>query len=160
MPDPHGDAAIPAYFPKRFWSPRTDKPCCEAMTTVRLWRRLKVDQDLEFDDCVRCLLPDPGHPSAVFAGAETGLFRRRGLAARPRHRIDCELNTYAVWKLVADRRNPNIMYAGTGSPTHAAFFQFGDAGRSWQKDDAFFEMPPKCAGVRRPRMLYDCDRSG
>jgi Glyoxalase/Bleomycin resistance protein/Dioxygenase superfamily len=33
------------------------------------WRRLKVDQDLEFDDCVRCLLPDPRNPHAVFTGA-------------------------------------------------------------------------------------------
>jgi photosystem II stability/assembly factor-like uncharacterized protein len=114
------------------------------------WRRLKVDQDLEFDDCVRCLLPDPSNPSAVFAGAETGLFRSEDCGANW-HRIDCELNAYAVWKLVADRKNPSIMYAGTGSPSRAAFFRSKDAGRTWQKTS--LEMPPKCAGVSRPRML-------
>jgi len=114
------------------------------------WRRLKVDQDLEFDDCVRCLLPDPRSPQAVFAGAERGLFRSEDCGANWQ-RIDCALNSYAVWRLVVDRQNPDIMYAGTGSPTRAAFFRSGDGGKGWEKMS--LEMPPKCAGVSRPRML-------
>ncbi|HLZ97362.1 MAG TPA: hypothetical protein VKP66_05395 [Steroidobacteraceae bacterium] len=114
------------------------------------WRRLKVDQDLEFDDCVRCLLPDPRNPQAVFAGAETGLFRSEDCGANW-HRIDCALNAYAVWKLATDPKHPEVMYAGTGSPTRAAFFRSIDAGRTWVKTS--LEMPPKCAGVSRPRML-------
>lgn len=114
------------------------------------WRRLKVDQDLEFDDCVRCLLPDPRNPQAVFAGAEKGLFRSEDCGANWQ-RIDCALNPYAVWKLVADQKNPDIMYAGTGSPTRAAFFRSGDGGKRWEKMP--LEMAPKCAGVSRPRML-------
>lgn len=114
------------------------------------WRRIKIDQDLEFDDCVRCLLPDPRSPQAVFAGAETGLFRSEDCGATW-HRIDCALNRYAVWKLVAHERNPDIMYAGTGSPTRAAFFRSADGGKQWEK--TALVMPPKCAGVSRPRML-------
>ncbi len=114
------------------------------------WRRLKVDQDLEFDDCVRCLLPDPRNPKAVFAGAETGLFYSEDCGAIW-HRIDCALNTYAVWKLATDAKHPNVMYAGTGSPTRAAFFRSSDGGKTWEKTPLV--MPPKCAGVSRPRML-------
>lgn len=114
------------------------------------WRRLKTDQDLEFDDCVRCLLPDPRTPSAVYAGAETGLFRSEDCGATWK-RVDCALNAYAVWQLVADSRSPDIMYAGTGSPTRAVFFRSRDAGRSWERTS--LEMPPKCLGVSRPRML-------
>jgi photosystem II stability/assembly factor-like uncharacterized protein len=114
------------------------------------WRRVKVDQDLEFDDCVRCLMADPRNPQAVFAGAETGLFRSEDCGANW-HRIDSALNTYAVWKLANDPKHPNVMYAGSGSPTRAAFFRSGNAGRSWEKTS--LEMPPKCAGVSRPRML-------
>jgi len=114
------------------------------------WRRVQVDQDLEFDDCVRCLLADPRNPRGVFAGAETGLFRSDDCGANW-CRIDCELNGYAVWKLATDPRRPDIMYAGTGSPTRAAFFRSSDAGRSWQKTS--LQMPLKCAGVSRPRML-------
>src|SRR5690348_10296787 len=113
-------------------------------------RRIKVDQDLEFDDCVRCLLPDPRAPQAVFAGAETGLFRSEDCGATW-HRVDCALNEYAVWKLVADVKNPDIMYAGTGSPSRAVFFRSHDGGRRWER--TALEMPPKCAGVSRPRML-------
>jgi photosystem II stability/assembly factor-like uncharacterized protein len=114
------------------------------------WRRIKVDQDLEFDDTVRCLLPDPRAPQAVFAGAETGLFRSDDCGANW-HRIDCALNSYAVWRLVSDARNPNIMYAGTGSPSRAIFFRSNDGGRHWERTS--LEMPPKCLGVSRPRML-------
>lgn len=114
------------------------------------WRRIKVDQDLEFDDCVRCLLPDPRTPQAVFAGAETGLFRSEDCGANW-HRIDCLLNSYAVWRLAADTRNPNVMYAGTGSPSRAIFFRSRDGGRQWERTS--LEMPPKCKGVSRPRML-------
>lgn len=114
------------------------------------WRRLKVDQDLEFDDCVRCLLPDPRNTSAVFAGAETGLFYSNDCGATWR-RIDSELNAYSIWKLAVDPKHPDIMYAGTGSPTRAAFFRSSDGGKSWTKTS--LEMPPKCAGVSRPRML-------
>ncbi len=116
----------------------------------KTWRRIGTGQDLEFDDCVRCLLPDPRNPQAVFAGAETGFFRSENCGAAW-HRVDCELNSYAVWKLVADSRNPDIMYAGTGSPTRSAFFRSTDGGKRWQKTS--LEMPPRCAGVSRPRML-------
>lgn len=114
------------------------------------WRRIKVDQDLEFDDTVRCLLPDPRTPQAVYGGAETGLFRSDDCGTTW-HRIDCVLNSYAVWRLVADVRNPNIMYAGTGSPSRAIFFRSSDSGRHWERTS--LEMPPKCLGVSRPRML-------
>jgi photosystem II stability/assembly factor-like uncharacterized protein len=114
------------------------------------WHRIKVDQDLEFDDTVRCLLADARNPRAVFAGAETGLFRSEDCGANW-HRVDCELNQYAVWKLVADTKNPDIMYAGTGSPSRAAFFRSRDGGKHWQMTSLV--MPPKCAGVSRPRML-------
>lgn len=114
------------------------------------WRRLTVDQDLEFDDCVRCLLPDPQVPWAVFAGAETGLFRSEDCGATW-NRVNSALNAYAVWKLVTHPDHPDVMYAGTGSPTRAAFFRSNDAGKSWEQTSLL--MPPKCAGVSRPRML-------
>lgn len=114
------------------------------------WRRVSVDQDLEFDDCVRCLLPDPRVPGGVFAGAETGLFRSEDCGVSW-HRVDCALNSYAVWRLVADEKSPQFMYAGTGSPSRAIFFRSNDGGRTWERTP--LEMPLKCKGVSRPRML-------
>jgi len=114
------------------------------------WYRISIDQDLEYDDRVRCLLNDPRDPKALFAGAERGLFHSKDCGVNW-ERIDCALNDYALWKLAAAERNPDVMYAGTGSPTRAIFFRSQDGGRTWERTS--LEMPAKCAGVSRPRML-------
>lgn len=117
------------------------------------WYRLNIGQDLEFDDRVRCLLVDPANPKGVFAGAERGLFYSEDCGARW-HRIDCALNDFAVWKIVAAPSNPNIMYAGTGSPTLSILFRSHDGGKTWERTP--LQMPERCLGVSRPRMLALC----
>ena len=116
----------------------------------KTWYRINIQQDLEYDDRVRCLLVDPANPEALFAGAEKGLFysKDRGVHWR---RVDCALNGYAVWKLVASESDPNILYAGTGAPSRAILFRSRDGGKSWERTS--LEMPEFCAGVNRPRML-------
>tara|TARA_R110000868_G_scaffold208302_1_gene457742 strand:+ start:229 stop:1263 length:1035 start_codon:yes stop_codon:yes gene_type:complete len=114
------------------------------------WYRINTGQDLEFDDRVRCLLIDPADPRAIFAGAERGLFRSADSGSRW-DRVDCALNDYAVWKLVASESDPKVIYAGTGSPTRSILFRSRDGGASWERTP--LEMPERCAGVSRPRML-------
>jgi len=114
------------------------------------WYRVNVGQDLEYDDRVRCLLIDPADPRAIFAGAERGLFRSKDCGSRW-DRVDCALNDYAVWKLAASESDPSVMYAGTGSPTRSILFRSRDGGKNWERTP--LEMPERCAGVSRPRML-------
>lgn len=114
------------------------------------WYRINIQQDLEYDDRVRCLLVDPNNPEALFAGAEKGLFYSEDCGVHWR-RIDCALNGFAVWKLVASESEPNVIYAGTGAPSLAIFFRSRDGGQSWEPTP--LEMPEFCAGVNRPRML-------
>ncbi|MGZ5860204.1 MAG: WD40/YVTN/BNR-like repeat-containing protein [Croceibacterium sp.] len=114
------------------------------------WYRINIKQDLEYDDRVRCLMVDPRHPQAVFAGAERGLFRSEDCGVHW-SRVHCALDGFAVWKLAASASDPDIMYAGTGAPTRAVFFRSRDGGRTWERTS--LEMPEFCAGVSRPRML-------
>ena len=117
------------------------------------WYRLNIGQDLEYDDRVRCLLLDPRDENAAFAGAETGLFHSKDCGVTW-SRVDCALNDYAVWKLAVAPSDPNIMYAGTGSPTRSILFRSEDGGSSWEPTT--LEMPERCLGVSRPRMLAVC----
>ena len=114
------------------------------------WYRINIRQDLEYDDRVRCLLVDPRHPEAVFAGAEKGLFYSEDCGVHWR-RIDCALNGFAVWKLVVSESNPDIMYAGTGAPSLSILVRSRDGGKTWERTP--LEMPEFCEGVSRPRML-------
>lgn len=114
------------------------------------WYRINIRQDLEYDDRVRCLLVDPRDPEAVFAGAEKGLFYSKDCGVHW-SRVDCALNGFAVWKLVASESNPEIMYAGTGAPSLSILFRSADGGKTWERTP--LEMPELCAGVNRPRML-------
>ncbi|MET4898410.1 YCF48-related protein [Sphingomonadaceae bacterium jetA1] len=116
----------------------------------KTWHRIGINQDLEYDDRVRCLLADPRDPEWVFAGAERGLFHSEDCGVTWT-RIDGALNDMAVWKLAIAPSDPNIMYAGTGSPTPSIFHRSTDGGRTWERTS--LEMPAKCAGVSRPRML-------
>lgn len=114
------------------------------------WYRINIRQDLEYDDRVRCLLVDPRNPRALFAGAEKGLFYSEDCGVHWR-RIDCALNGFAVWKLVASESNPDIIYAGTGAPSLSILFRSRDGGKTWERTP--LEMPEFCEGVNRPRML-------
>ncbi|MDE2302671.1 MAG: glycosyl hydrolase [Sphingomonadales bacterium] len=114
------------------------------------WHRINIGQDLEYDDCVRCLLVDPRQNGAIWAGAERGLFRSEDCGAHWQQ-VDCALNGYAVWKLAVAPGDSGVMYAGTGSPARAAFFRSRDGGRTWEQTALL--MPERCAGVSRPRML-------
>ncbi|MWV26848.1 glycosyl hydrolase [Erythrobacter sp. GH3-10] len=114
------------------------------------WYRINIGQDLEYDDRVRCLLVDPADPTALFAGAEKGLFYSsdRGVHWS---RVECALDGFSVWKIVASESDPKVMYAGTGAPTLSILFRSRDGGKTWERTT--LEMPEFCAGVNRPRML-------
>jgi len=113
------------------------------------WGRIGVGAGLHSDAIVRYMLNTPTSPEIVFAGTDKGLFRS-GDAGKSWHQVDSPMNDYAVWALAADPGDPNLMFAGTGTPTPAALFRSSDAGKTWEKSS--MEAAAECPNVGVPRV--------
>ena len=96
------------------------------------WGRIGIGAGLHSDALVRSLLNTPTSPEIVFAGTDKGLYRS-GDAGQTWKPVDSPMNSYAVWALATDPGDPNLMFAGTGTPTPAVLFRSSDAGKTWEK---------------------------
>lgn len=114
------------------------------------WKRLDLEQDIEFDGVVRCLVVHPQDPRTIFAGADVGICRSTDGGVNWK-RIDSPLNGMTVWSMAIDARNPQHMLAGTGAPSRAAMFRSTDGGNTWKRLPP--EIPEFCLGVHKPRLL-------
>ncbi len=114
------------------------------------WYRIPLGQDVEFDAVVRCLAVHPADPGVVFAGADIGL-ARSGDAGVTWSRVSSPFDGMQVWSIAIDPADPDSMLAGTGAPSRAAVFRTVDGGISWDRLPP--EIPERCAGVSRPRIL-------
>lgn len=117
------------------------------------WHRLGLKEAIEFDGVVRSLAVDPGDPSRVLVGADCGICLSTDGGAHF-SRIGSPANGLTVWALAIDRRNPQLMYAGTGAPSRARMFRSTDGGAHWSLLP--IEIPEFCRGVNRPRILSIC----
>ncbi len=112
------------------------------------WSRAGIDQGMHSDAIVRCLSNDPDTPQTLLAGTDKGLYRTPD-AGRSWQLIDTPLSDYSVWNLTRNPRNPNVIYAGTGTPTPAALFKSIDRGESWEKLPV--QVAETCPNVGIPR---------
>jgi photosystem II stability/assembly factor-like uncharacterized protein len=114
------------------------------------WHRIPLGQDVEFDAVVRCLAVHPDNPAVVFAGADIGL-ACSGDAGVTWSRVGAPFGGMQVWSIAIDPADPDSMLVGTGAPSRAAVFRTTDGGTSWDRLPP--EIPERCAGVSRPRIL-------
>jgi photosystem II stability/assembly factor-like uncharacterized protein len=114
------------------------------------WSRIPLDQDLEFDAVVRAVAVHPTRPEVVFAGADAGLGRSDDGGTRWT-RVDAPFNDTQVWSIAIDPNDPGSMLVGTGAPARAAMYRTTDGGAGWDRLPP--EIPERCAGVSRPRIL-------
>ena len=96
------------------------------------WRRVSIDQGMHSDALVRTLSNDPSQTETVYAGTDKGLYRSEN-AGQTWALVDSPLSGYCVWALAVDPQEPDIMFAGTGTPTPAALFRSTNAGNSWER---------------------------
>ena len=113
------------------------------------WGRIGIGAGLHSDAMVRTLLNTPTSPEIIFAGTDKGLVRSDD-AGKTWHQADSPMNDYTVWALAADPGDPNLMFAGTGTPTPAALFRSSDSGKTWEKSS--MEAAAECPNVGVPRV--------
>ena len=113
------------------------------------WGRIGIGAGLHSDAMVRTLLNTPTSPEIIFAGTDKGLVRSDD-AGKTWHQVDSPMNDYTVWALAADPGDPNLIFAGTGTPTPAALFRSSDAGITWEKSS--MEAAAECPNVGVPRV--------
>jgi photosystem II stability/assembly factor-like uncharacterized protein len=115
----------------------------------KTWVRMGPRQGFPYESLVRCLAHHPSRPNIVFAGTEKGLYRSDDSAANWRL-VDSALNSHYIWALAVDPAEPDVMFAGTGTPTPAMIFRSTDAGQSWDRRPV--ETAAECENVGSPRV--------
>lgn len=113
------------------------------------WERVGARRGFPNEALVRCLAVHPHQPHVLFAGTERGLYRSHDAGAQWRF-IDSALNRYYIWSLAIDPVAPEIMFAGTGTPTPATIFRSTDGGESWERRPV--DVAAECENVGVPRV--------
>ena len=112
------------------------------------WARIGPRRGFAYEASVRCIAMNPRQPNILFAGTERGLYRSDDRGSQWQY-IDSVLNPYYIWALGIDPVNPDVMFAGTGTPTPAMMFRAKDGGRTWEKRPV--EVATECEAVGTPR---------
>ena len=113
------------------------------------WGRVSINQGIHSDALVRAVANNPTNPEIVYAGTERGLYRSDN-AGESWELLDSPLNGHCVWALAIDPADPDVMFAGTGTPHPAGVFRSADGGSSW--DQKPMEVAETCPAVGVPRV--------
>ncbi len=112
------------------------------------WTRSSVRQGMHSDCIVRALLADPRSTGVIYAGTDKGLYRSDDAGAKWRLR-DTPMTGSTVWSMAIDPVDPNVMFAGTGTPSKPGIYRSTDAGKGWQHLSV--EIAEECPNVGVPR---------
>ena len=112
------------------------------------WGRASVSQGMHSDSIVRTLVAHPGRPEVVYAGTDMGLYQSDDGGAQWRL-LDTPMNGSVVWSVALDSAAPEIMFAGTGTPSKPGIYRSTDGGASWEQRP--MEIAESCPNVGIPR---------
>ena len=116
------------------------------------WARVAVNQGMHSDCITRCLTPHPENPGVVFAGTDQGIYRSDDTGATWRL-LNIIMNGRTVWALTIDDATPEIMLAGTGTPSTPALYRSADGGETWRQQAADLAETCPAVGVPRPTAI-------
>lgn len=112
------------------------------------WTRAGVGQGMHSDAIVRALLPDRRRAGVVYAGTDMGLYESEAGGTRWRLR-DTPMKGSVVWSMAIDPIDPDVMFAGTGTPSKPGIYRTTDAGKGWEQ--LAVDIAPECPNVGIPR---------
>ena len=113
------------------------------------WRRVGIDAGMHSDALVRALGNHPDRPGVVFAGTDKGLYRSED-GGQQWKLLDTAMSGTCVWAMAIDSTDPNLMFAGTGTPDQAGVFRSADGGKTWEQRPV--EIAAECPNVGVPRV--------
>lgn len=113
------------------------------------WQRVGVTQGMHSDATVRAVVNNPRRPEIIFAGTDKGLYRSDDAGEKWKV-VDSPVSKYCVWALAVDPLEPEVMFAGTGTPTPATLFRSTNGGTSWEQRPV--EVTEECPNVGIPRV--------
>jgi photosystem II stability/assembly factor-like uncharacterized protein len=119
-----------------------------ASEDMEKWERVGPRRGMHSDGIVRAMHTHPKDPKVIFAGTDKGIMRSDdGFTWEP---VGGPLASYTIWSIAFDDRNPDVMFAGTGTPTLPKIFRSRDGGKSWH--DLNVDAASECDNVGIPRV--------
>src|SRR5262245_26188889 len=112
------------------------------------WTRASVRVGMHSDCLVKPCLSDPRRPKVVDAGTYIVFYRSDDGGARWRL-LETPMSGSMVWSISIDPVDPNVMFAGTGTPSKPGIYRSRDAGKSWQQLSV--DISAECDNVGTPR---------
>ena len=113
------------------------------------WTRASVRHGMHSDCIVRALRTDPSRPRSVYAGTDLGLYQSSDAGATWRLQ-DGPMKGSMIWSLAIDPSEPNVIFAGVGTPSTPGIFRSTDAGKSWQRLPVPIAAECENVGIPRP----------
>ena len=112
------------------------------------WGNTPITRGIHSDCLIRSMAQEPGRPEIIFAGSDKGLHRSEDGGASWTL-LDTSLNGSMIWELAIDPVDPNIMYAGTGTPSTPGIYRSTDRGKTWEQRP--MQIADSCPAVGIPR---------